>query len=134
MAQAAEIVRLGFERLNAGDLEGFLELAHPEIELHDVPEIPGSTVYRGHEGIRRWWATVTEPMEELQFEFGEVTEGGDRIAVVTHAVGQGRGSGAEVDWTFTTVWGFRDGLISYHQGYSDHGDALRAIGLATKSR
>jgi hypothetical protein len=24
-----------------------LELVDPEIELHDVPEIPGSTVYRG---------------------------------------------------------------------------------------
>jgi uncharacterized protein len=133
MAQAAEIVRLGFERLNANDLEGFLELADPEIELHDVPEIPGSTVYRGHEGIRRWWATVTEPMEELRFELGEVTEGDERIAVVTRAAGRGRGSGAEVDWTFTTVWGVRDGLITYHHGYRDHTDALRAIGLATKS-
>ena len=134
MVQAAEIVRLGFERLNADDLEGFLELAAPEIELHDVPEIPGSTVYRGHQGIRRWWATVNESMDELRFEFGEVTEGDGRIAVVTRAVGRGRGSGAEVDWTFTTVWGLRDGLISYHHGYSDHDEALRAIGIATKSR
>jgi len=63
-----------------------------------------------------------------------VTEGADRIAAVTRAVGRGRGSGAEVDWTFTTVWGVRDGLISYHHGYTDHGDALQAIGLATKSR
>jgi ketosteroid isomerase-like protein len=103
VGEAAEIVRLSFERLNADDLEGFLELAHPEIELHDVPEIPGSTVYRGHEG-------------------------GERIAVVTQAIGRGRGSGVEVDWTFTTVWGIRDGLISYHHGYSDRDDALRAIG------
>jgi ketosteroid isomerase-like protein len=130
VANLAEIVRLGFERLNSNDLEGFLELADPEIELHDVPEIPGSTVYRGHDGIRRWWATVTEPMEELRFEFGEVTEGREKIAVVTRAVGRGRGSGAEVDWTFTTVWGFRDGLISYHHGYSDHADALRVIGAS----
>ena len=129
MANLAEIVRLGFERLNSNDLEAFLELADPEIELHDVPEIPGSTVYRGHDGIRRWWSTVTESMDELRFELGEVTTGAERIAVITRAVGRGRGSGAEVDWTFTTVWGFRDGLISYHHGYSDHADALRAIGV-----
>jgi ketosteroid isomerase-like protein len=134
VAQAAEIVRHGYERLNAGDVEGFLELCDPEIELHDVPEIPGSAVYRGHEGIKSWWTTVTESMEELRFEFVEVAEGDEMIAVVTRAVGRGRGSGAEVDWTFTTVWGFRDGLIAYHHGYSDHADALRAIGLATKSR
>lgn len=130
MAEAAEIVQVGFKRLNADDVEGFLELVDPGIELHDVPEIPGSTVYRGHDGIRRWWATVTESMEELRFELGEVTEGDGKIAVVTRAVGRGRGSGAEVDWTFTTVWGFRDGLISYHHGYSDHADALRAIGAS----
>jgi ketosteroid isomerase-like protein len=64
VADAAEIVRLSFERINADDLEGLLELVDPEIELHDVPEVPGSTVYRGHEGIRRWWATVRESMDE----------------------------------------------------------------------
>jgi ketosteroid isomerase-like protein len=127
MAEAAEIVRLCIQRFNADDIEGFLELFDAEMEFHDVPEIPGSTVYRGHEGMRRWWATVKEPLEELRFELGEVTEGAERIAVVTRAVGRGRGSGAEVDWTFTTVWGFRDGLISYHHGYADHDDALRAI-------
>ena len=36
----------------------------------------------------------------------------------------------EVDWTFTTVWGVRDGLIYYHHGYTDHAEALRAIGAA----
>ena len=128
MGAAAEIVRLSIERFNADDIEGFLELFDAEMEFHDVPEIPGSTVYRGHEGMRRWWTTVKEPLEELRFELGEVTEGTDRIAVVTRAVGRGRGSGAEVDWTFTTVWGLRDGLISYHHGYTDHDDALRAIG------
>ena len=54
----------------------------------------------------------------------------DKIAVVTRAVGQGRGSGAEVDWTFTTVWGLRDGLTHYHQGYTDRDEALLAIGPA----
>jgi hypothetical protein len=33
-------------------------------------------------------------------------------------------------WTFTTVWGVRDGLIYYHHGYTDHAEALRAIGAA----
>ncbi|MEK6271908.1 MAG: nuclear transport factor 2 family protein [Actinomycetota bacterium] len=67
-------------------------------------------------------------MDELRFEFGEVTEGGEEFAVVTRAIGRGRGSGVEVEWTFTTVWRVREGLIGYHHGYSDHDDALRAIG------
>jgi ketosteroid isomerase-like protein len=130
MSEAADIVRRSFARLNANDIDGALELMDPEVQFRDVPAIPGSSVYRGHEGIRRWWATVKEPLEELRFEFGEVTEGEEKLAVVTRAVGRGRGSGAEVDWTFTTVWGVRDGLINYHQGYTEHAQALRAIGVA----
>ncbi len=130
MSEGADIVRRSFERFSANDVDGVLELMDPEVQFHDVPEIPGSTTYRGHEGIRRWWATVKEPMEELRFEFVDVTEGEEKLAVVTRAVGRGRGSGAEVDWTFTTVWGVRDGLIYYHQGYADHAEALRAIGAA----
>jgi ketosteroid isomerase-like protein len=60
VSEAADLVGRSFERLSADDIDGVLELMDPEIELHDVPEIPGSTVYRGHEGIRRTWATVKE--------------------------------------------------------------------------
>jgi hypothetical protein len=130
VSQAADIVRRGFERFNANDIDGLLELMDPEVEFHDVPEIPGSTTYRGHEGIRRWWTTIKEPLEELRFEVEALTEGEDKLAVVTRAVGRGRGSGAEVDWTFTTVWGVREGLVYYHHGYTDHAEALRAIGAA----
>jgi ketosteroid isomerase-like protein len=35
---SVEIVRLGFERFNADDLQGFLELCDPEVEFHDVAE------------------------------------------------------------------------------------------------
>jgi ketosteroid isomerase-like protein len=97
VGEASEIVCLAFERLNADDLDGFLKLVDPEIEFHDVAEIPGSTVYRGYDGIRRWWSTVKEPMEELRFEFGHATEADSKVAVVTRAVGRGRGSGAAVD-------------------------------------
>jgi len=71
VGEAAEIVRQSIECFNADDIEGFLELFDAEMEFHDVPEIPGSTVYRGHEGMRRWWTTVKEPLEELRFELGE---------------------------------------------------------------
>ena len=109
MSEAADIVRRSFERFNADDVDGALELMDPEVEFHDVPEIPGSTTYRGHEGIRRWWTTIKEPLEELRFEAEELMEGEDKLAVLTRAVGRGRGSGAEVDWTFTTVWGSATG-------------------------
>jgi hypothetical protein len=46
------------------------------------------------------------------------------VLVETSAEMSGRASGAEVDWRFWTVWRVRDGLITYHHGYSRREDAV----------
>jgi len=78
--------------------------------------------------MRRWFEVVNEPLKELRFEFGDCTEEGDAGVVATTARGQGRGSGVEVEWRFSTAWRIRDGKIAQHQGYVDHAEALREIG------
>jgi hypothetical protein len=48
MSQAnVELVRAIYDRFRAGDTVGALALQHPEIEIHDRPEIPDPQVYRG---------------------------------------------------------------------------------------
>jgi ketosteroid isomerase-like protein len=127
MGQPTDVVLEAIERFNAGRPEGFVELHADDAEMHDVPEIPGSTVYRGREGIEQWSRNVNELFEEITFHLSDPTERGELVALVTHARGKGRESGIELDWTFTTVWGVRDGRIYYHHGYSDHADALNAL-------
>ena len=127
MSEPTAVVRLAFDAVNGGDVEGLLALCDPEIELTDVPAIPGSTTYRGRDGIRRWFGTVREVMDELRFEFGEATEAGNAVVVETTARGVGRDSGAPVEWTFWTLWRVRDGLIDYHHGYTDRDDAVAAL-------
>jgi ketosteroid isomerase-like protein len=127
MPAPLEVVNRAIERFNAGDLDGFVALFAPDAEFHDVPEVPGSTTYRGHDGMREWATTVLEAMDGLRFEISDPAESGDAVAVRTRAVASGRGSCVAVDWTFTTVWRVRDGLIAYHHGYSDRAEALRAL-------
>jgi ketosteroid isomerase-like protein len=55
---------------------------------------------------------------------------GHRVLVVGRAEGRGRGSGVPVDAPHETVFDFRDGKISRLRGSFDHGEALRAAGLA----
>jgi ketosteroid isomerase-like protein len=126
-----EIVRLGYERLNAGDLEGFLQFCSPEFEFRDLPKVPGSGVYVGHDGFRRWWAQMLDSFEEgLRFETAEfIDAGGDRVVVVNHGVGQGRGSGANVEMQFSTVSTLRNGKLVKHIAYNEHVEALEAAGL-----
>jgi ketosteroid isomerase-like protein len=124
---AADVVRRCFELLSEGDIDGGLELFAPDAELHDVPEIPGSTVYRGRDGIRRWWETINESMAGIRFDFVGIVEGEEMIAVETRARATGKESGIETDWTFWTVWRVRKGLIAYHHGYSSREHALAAL-------
>jgi ketosteroid isomerase-like protein len=123
VSEAADVVRAAFERANANDPDGLAALCDESVEFHDVPEIPGSTVYRGHDGIRTWLRTVGEVSGGLRLQIWELEEHGDAVLVETSAEMQGRASGAEVGWRFWTVWRVRDGLITYHHGYSRRTDA-----------
>ena len=124
MGEAADLVRSAFERANANDPDGLAVLCDESVEFHDVAEIPGSATYRGHAGIRDWLGSVHDVSEDVQFLIWELEEHGDAVLVETSAEMQGRASGAEVAWRFWTVWRVRDGLITYHHGYSRREEAL----------
>src|SRR5437867_3181828 len=127
MGEPSDVVRLSYERFGGGDIDGFIDLCSEDIRMHDVPEIPDSDWYEGKDGIRRWAESVMQALENVRFDALETIEDGEYVAVVTRARGTGVDSGIGVDWTFTTVWGVRDGLIFYHHGYSVHEQALEAL-------
>jgi ketosteroid isomerase-like protein len=124
MGEATDLVRLAFERFNEGDVDGVVELCSPRIRFQDVPEIPGSRLYEGPEQVREWAEGVRDISEDLRFTFWEVEERGDAVLAETSADMTGARSGAEVGWRFWTVWRVREGLITYHHGYSEREAAL----------
>ena len=124
VGEAADLVRLVFERANANDPDGVVAVCDPEIVFNDVAEIPGSTTYRGHDGMREWLRTVHEISDDLNLQIWGMAERGGSVLVETSAEMHGRVSGAEVAWRFWTVWRCRDGLIHYHHGYSDREEAV----------
>lgn len=124
MGEAADLVHRATVRLNEGDDDGFIALCDKEVVFTDVPEIPGSRTYRGHKGIREWIANVRDISDDLQFQLWESEENGAAVAFDTSAEMRGQGSGIELGWRFWTVWRVRDGLITYHHGYSERGHAL----------
>jgi ketosteroid isomerase-like protein len=125
---ATDLVRAAFERANANDPDGLAALCDETVEFHDVPEIPGSTTYRGHDGIKDWLGSVHDVSEDVQFLIRGMEEQGNAVLVETSAEMQGKASGAEVAWRFWTVWRVREGLITYHHGYSRREDAVADLG------
>ena len=54
----------------------------------------------------------------------------DSVVLLGRADGRGRGSRVKVDMPLGVIYDFRDGRISRVRTYLDHGEALRAAGLA----
>ena len=125
-----EIVRRAFERMNAGDIDGFLRFCEMDLEFRDLPALPGSGVFIGHDAMRGWYAKVEEAFENLRFEIEEyIATTSNHVLMPSRAVGRGRGSGADVELAFSAVATMRNGKLAKLIVYEDHAEALEAAGL-----
>jgi len=135
MSQAnVEITKRGIDAFNRRDVKALADVVTPDFEW--FPALP-STVegerflgYRGREGIETYFGDVRSTWEELRVLGEEFCDLGDSVVLLGRADGRGRGSRVEVDMPLGVIYDFRDGRISRVRTYLDHGEALRAAGLA----
>lgn len=131
--QNVETVRLAYERLNSGDIDGWLQLCATDFEFHDLPALPGSDVRIGRDANRAWAVEIRQEFEDLRFEPDQIIDaGGDRVVVECRVVGRGRVSGAELDmFTFLTynVYTLNNGTVVTGVTYDNLAEALEVAGL-----
>jgi ketosteroid isomerase-like protein len=124
-----DTLRAFYEAFNRRDFDAALQYMDPEVEIH--PGVAGadvSSVYRGRDGVRRFFKTVTKGLE-VTVELKEIIEASDddRVRMVVRWQNQGR-HGIELDFEFTDVYSFRDGLIVRGDGFVDKAGAVEAVG------
>jgi ketosteroid isomerase-like protein len=127
-----EIVRRGYEAINAGDLEAAFAHFDPRAEIRpgvDVPDLDFEDVYYGPEGFGQFHAKMAEAWEEPRWEPEEYIPAGDDIVVFIRFRGVGKGSGVPVDQQIGHVCTMRDGKLVKHVTYWDRNLALEAAGL-----
>ncbi len=75
-----------------------LEYIHPDFEMETLPGIAAEPqVYRGHAGVRRWFDSFYEVMDEVTLEPGRITELEPNRALVEFRMSaRGHASGLEV--------------------------------------
>jgi ketosteroid isomerase-like protein len=125
-----ELVRRAIDALNDGDIDRAVTHADPEGELHSAI-IGGAegNVYRGHEGLRQWYAEVMESFTELRTELTEFRDLGERVVAFGRIRARGRESGLELDAVTGWVFTVRRGKLLRAEGYLSRDDALAAAGL-----
>lgn len=130
--QNLELVRRIYEGWASNDPRMF-ELLHPAIEVHPDPRSawPGiEPEYAGHDGVRRYLASIYDAFEEYRAEAEELLDAGDRVVTLAIERARGKQSGAPVEIRHTAhVWTIRDGMAVRLDVNWDRDDALRAVGL-----
>ncbi len=117
---------------NRRDVEAMLEELDPEVEWHPAILTPlegEPTVYRGHEGMREWVRDLDEVFAEIDVEFSEIRDLGDRIVAIGSIRMRGKGSGAETESPIASVSDLKNGKSIRVRTYLDPKEALEAAGL-----
>jgi ketosteroid isomerase-like protein len=94
---------------------------------------PGCSTPRpiaGTKGIRRFYREVSEVSEEFCWEPLRLVEAADKVVVLLHSHGRGRGSGLEMARDAAMVWTVREDRAVSVRFYIDRAEALQAAGLS----
>jgi ketosteroid isomerase-like protein len=124
-----DLVRQGFEALSAGGADALVPLVGPEFEITIPPELSlEPATYRGAEGLRRYFESFYEAVDEVRFEPEEFIAVGDCVVVPTRVVVRGRESGAEAGQRVVQVWRLRDGRAIAVEPFGSLDEAIAAAG------
>jgi ketosteroid isomerase-like protein len=115
MATDYERVLAGYEAWNRGDLDAWLEMMDPEVEMIPAGVFPGfDSEYRGHAGMERFWRQLHEPFEVFHIDVERLDEDeqADCVVATIRFRARGTGSGVDVDMTFAHALRLRDGRVT----------------------
>jgi ketosteroid isomerase-like protein len=113
------------------DVDAVVALMHEDVEWQ--PAMTGGVegaVYRGEEGMRRYFNGLDDAWAELSVEPSEVLEvGEDRVLLLGEFHAVGKASGVRIDQPQAILMTFRRGQVIAARGFASHTDAYEAAGL-----
>jgi ketosteroid isomerase-like protein len=122
--------RRGMEAYSRGDFDAAVAGFDPDIEwsVHRSLVVDAGT-YRGHEGVKRFWATWAEVIEGMALEIEDCRSvAPNRVLAIATAHGTGAGSGAPVaSPRLAQLADFEDGRVVRVRLFGDVRYALEAV-------
>jgi ketosteroid isomerase-like protein len=129
-----ELVRRWLDAGNRADLDAWLSGFAPDAEWHTSGRFADRGVYRGREGLTRYWAETREDIDELRTSASEIRAMGDKVFVAVTLTGRGRRSMARFEERAWLVVTCCDGRVERVEAYLDPDEALEAAGLRGVAR
>jgi len=132
--ESIDVVRGGFEAFNSGDIGRILAFAHRDFEAIVPPELSAEPdTYRGHDGIRRYFESFQDAMDEIRFQLERFWEVEESVVAVVRITAKGRQTAIAVEQRIAQLWTIRDGRALRVRTYASLAEALEAVGLTDGS-
>lgn len=119
-------LQAGYAAFARGDIDAVLEIMDPDIEWVLPDSTPLGGRYHGRQEVLGFFGRLAELMEGLTVEPREYIEAGERIVVICHTTGRGRGGTLDTD--LCHVWRVRDGKGVEFLEFADTARMRAALG------
>jgi ketosteroid isomerase-like protein len=107
----AELLLAGYDAWNRDDLDGYLELLHPDVHISTSSMFPDlAAEYSGRERAATFWRQMHEPWEFFRIDVEHAEDDGDWAIASLRFRARGVDSGVEVDMRFGMAMRVSDGL------------------------
>ena len=120
------------EAFNRRDMDGFVALMDEDVEVVSrLAAMEGG--YRGHDGVRRWWANLLDVIPDFTISDVEVRvpEGSDDLTFcLLHNRGHGGASAAPLEETLYILMRWHAGRCVWWKVFLTEQEALEAAGLS----
>ena len=100
-----EAFKRGVDAINRRDVEALLEILDPDVAWREVFHVTlggQATVYRGHAGVCELLRDLYESFAEIDSEYSEVRDMGERVVAFGHLRARGDEGGAETESPLAT--------------------------------
>ena len=133
-AGVRRVVCVGQATYNRREFESLLPVYHPDVEVHSPKEWVElgdfDPVYRGHEGLLRFYRQWADAWADNWAEPQELIDLGDRLLLLGEIQARGGASGIEVGRRYAMLWHIRRGKVAREQVFNHPAEALEAVGLS----
>lgn len=122
-----EIVQQGMEAFNERGIDGVIPMIHPDFEATTPPNLASEPdTYRGPEGIRRWFDSFVDVMDEIRWDAHRFQRVGDKVVVEFTLRARGKTTGLDFGQDAVMVWTLRDGKATRVELFETVDEAIAA--------
>lgn len=125
-----ELAKRAIDAFNGRDIDAFAILTTPDFEWSPSMVAIEGEIFRGRPGINKYFGSLDNAWEKFHIIDDTFREHADLVIMLGRLEGWGKISGVQVVEALGMVFDFRGGRILRIRGFLDHGEALRAAGLA----